>query len=1755
MSKNKIKNRLDQLFTGIHDNQEKIPSELRHFSAAGFAWETDTNGLYSACDDGVHQVLGLDPQDIISNPLVSTSILSDEQPKLRQALHAEEFPVSVEMTCINKQDQKVLVRFSIFQKTDENGTPLGFRGYCEKLGFPEEPEIKKRKKLKAQSTDPMMVETGPLEMLKPTEEELLLLGLNTSPLEDRRSEKESESSLVRSGKPKKNTSTKKLANTSKIATDKFKVVDTESGKLEGTPPSTGKLPAETDDKPKTTPLDPAKTVERSDQVDLPASVKGLHGLSLIDQKITPSNSVWTAQAQEGYEKNKLVSLSSTDGKPAILAAPLIMRNEKSGLIEIVDDNPNRIWSSEERALLQEVTTQLGLALEKNQLNSTLQKELSERAKAERETLRRNKDLSNLNLLGQQLNQLANRKPLFETVAEMTNKIMGVENMLLSIHDKKTDQLSFPACVVNGITVSLPPRSLQNGYQEAILKTRDSLIINRNLAEVFQGQKFDHTKYLPYSLLAVPLIIGEQVLGVLSVYDYQNEDAFDEMQLELLSSVASQTAIALENANLFAEISQALQLIEIRQLVQSNVTTAIAALSSKGSTQISFLLRSIAEATHCERAFYARGFEASDGELYWHAEEIYISAKENAIFEDLSLSHIKFSDHPKWAQTLHSQGWHALSVDFAEQEDKQYLSLNKIQSLLLLTIRRENEPDGFIALERYEGSQEWKKEEIEILQIASDALSNTLLRENLLEQLRTSLNETENLYSTSHQLALADNMQEMIYAIISGFSTQTIERGEIVLFDYNLEGKLSRISIASLYSNSQDVSDSMLGFEYQVDLFEPLFGSQHPKYFDMISDSNLDERLKSALIKDNICSMAILPLWSSNVQIGALVLKNTKEHHFSALEIRSFPPLADQMATAIQNLRLFESTQEALAETELLYKISSGISKSTSLEELVDLVGENVLPAGCNALHLYVVTGDRSTSELEFDHAGVYSLQNVSLPVKKVSSSSLPFIQMPTVEPIILTNWSQAGYPSDTNTFLKSLGLSSLVIVPLQTSSDPVGFMVAGSQSKIEIDAREIHTFQIVGNSISVAIERQRLLREAQRRAVELQTAAEIARDTTSTLSQEILLDRIVNLLKDRFGYYHCSIFLLDETNTYAIIQESTGEAGKLMKQNKHKLAVGSKSVIGTCIASGQVVIVNDTNLSPVFYPNPLLLETRSEMGIPLKIGGRIIGALDLQSTSINAFSENEVAVIKILSDQISVAIENARAYALSQQAVQDMRELDRVKSQFLANMSHELRTPLNSVIGFSRVILKGIDGPINKVQEQDITSIYNSGMNLLNMINEILDLSKIEAGKMELQLEDVNIVDVIQKAISTATGLIKDKPILLIEKLPENLPSVKADALKIGQVVLNLISNAIKFTEKGSVTIEAMLSQAPNLSPELKVIVSDTGAGIAAADQSKLFQRFSQVDDSPTRKTGGTGLGLSISRSLIELHGGKIGLQSSEPGKGSIFYFTLPLSQFVIGLDANRAGHGENVILSIDDDPQVIALYERYLKNYGFEVVGLTNPAKALEKTLELKPFAITLDIMMPQVDGWQVLQELRQDERTRDIPILVCSILEEEEKGFSLGASEYLVKPFLQGDLINAIRRIHKDDSALQVLIIDEDQNDLKLVKKMVEAEPGFHPILAQGSKTALEILNNLTPDLIILDLFMSDMNGFELLDRFKSEPRWSQIPVILLTGADLTPEQKKQLTESSKSLSTHGLLKENDILKNMEEALQKIKPLSKNS
>jgi CheY-like chemotaxis protein len=468
---------------------------------------------------------------------------------------------------------------------------------------------------------------------------------------------------------------------------------------------------------------------------------------------------------------------------------------------------------------------------------------------------------------------------------------------------------------------------------------------------------------------------------------------------------------------------------------------------------------------------------------------------------------------------------------------------------------------------------------------------------------------------------------------------------------------------------------------------------------------------------------------------------------------------------------------------------------------------------------------------------------------------------------------------------------------------------------------------------------------------------------------------------------------------------------------------------------------------------------------------------------------------------------------------------------------------LNSIIGFSRVILKGIDGPISEMQNQDLTAIYNSGQHLLGLINDILDLARIEAGKMELHFEEVQLADMVHSVFSTAKGLVKEKPIQLLEKIPADMPPVRGDTMRVRQILLNLLSNASKFTDEGSISVETVVQNAPNGKLEALINVIDTGPGITPEGQEKLFKAFSQVDGSATRKSGGSGLGLSICANLVQLHGGRIGV-SSEEGKGSIFWFTIPLFH----QPSEEIPEGKKIVLAIDDDPQVINLYERYLNPQGYHVVALTDPSRAKERIAILKPFAVTLDIMMPDIDGWTVLTSLKSDPATRDIPIIICSIVEQTDKGFTLGAADYLVKPIQEEDIVKALTRLNKDGSIRNVLVIDDDPNDLRLIEKILNQHGQFNTILAEGGRKGWESINYRAPDAIILDIFMPEMNGFMILEKLRDDSSLRNIPVLVVSGGGLTNDQQQQLSDYGQRLITKSSLKEGDLILSIENALKRI-------
>ena len=931
------------------------------------------------------------------------------------------------------------------------------------------------------------------------------------------------------------------------------------------------------------------------------------------------------------------------------------------------------------------------------------------------------------------------------------------------------------------------------------------------------------------------------------------------------------------------------------------------------------------------------------------------------------------------------------------------------------------------------------------------ISNLRGLENTLQN---SLREQIALYEATRSLSEATSLEDALDATVSQLFMLDPMDGYIVLLE---ESTGTLLPVRGILSSEQ------------FSLSQDLFRSEVLLITNLHEQTELTDEQQQELLAMGAEAIAVVPMRTRDILQGWIAVLYNRVLDFSNDNERFLTTLADNAAVAIDNRNLQLRTETAFDEATILYETSRSLANVSSPQQIVDtVVGKLRLP-NANQVFMAVPATETNSEDLvvianwQADGQSGINLLGVTLnpdqfPAwRQVSSDKLLTIDDILVEPD-LNELEQMG--------LESTDARALAVIPLKAGARRLGVIWIASSQPHKHTERDRRIYQSFAEQASLSMEATRLLEQTDRRARQLSISAQVSQIANSILDLSVLLPRLVDLIRDAFHYDHVQIFLMDNKDQFAELRASTGEPGRQLLAINHKLAKGSKSVIGQVTTSGQPVIALDTADAHVVHrPNPYLPLTRSEMALPIIVKGRIAGALDVQSNTPNAFGEDDVNVLTTLANQISVALDNARLFeqaetraremgflfnvtatasssgdktlnesltdvvslvreslnalnvslylsesytdqygdtytllraaalagsdqplselseilvgnsenALSQVAVdgeprifanleeephylpisieaktaiavpmiagyqtigiialeakiansytaetlnlmgaltnslssiiqntrlldqvqrsnEQLRELDRLKSDFLANMSHELRTPLNSIIGFSRVILKGIDGPLTEMQEQDLSTIYNSGTHLLGLINDVLDQAKINSGKMDIHPDFFDMKAVVEGVRSIGIGLIKDKPVDMRLEVASGLPKAYGDEFRTRQVLLNLVSNASKFTQQGSIIVRVYIdNQTENGIDMMRVDVQDSGIGIAEKDIPLLFEAFRQVDSSLTRTVGGTGLGLPIAKNLIEMQGGQM-MVHSVVNAGSTFSITLPLA-------------------------------------------------------------------------------------------------------------------------------------------------------------------------------------------------------------------------------------------------------------------------
>ena len=839
----------------------------------------------------------------------------------------------------------------------------------------------------------------------------------------------------------------------------------------------------------------------------------------------------------------------------------------------------------------------------------------------------------------------------------------------------------------------------------------------------------------------------------------------------------------------------------------------------------------------------------------------------------------------------------------------------------------------------------------------------------------------------------------------------------------------------------------------------------------------------------------IPLLVGGRVFGVLVVESTRKNAFKKNDFEILTASTTQASIALARARLLEAERRRANEQQAVLDTLADLSGELEIGKLLQAVLEratNLLGVSGGELAIF----DENAQELEIVASRQIGVETRGTRLA-IDEGAMGYVAR-TKEPICIAEYhewmGQSAKYADVD-------VHSVMAAPLLIGHRLVGvFAMTHDDPARRFGPDDIRLLNLFAPQAAVAIENARLYGAAQRQK---QYFEELVRNSPVAV---VTLDNRHNIVscnpafEQLYGYSQRDVIgrNLDELIS---TEQSRSEAVAI---TQHVLAEGAMRSIGQRRRKdGSLVDVE-------------------VLGVPVRVDGELVGLMGLY----HDISE----------------LSRARRTA---------EEANSAKSQFLANMSHELRTPLNAIIGYSEMVEEEVRDLGHEELGPDLQKIQSAGKHLLALINDILDLSKIEAGKTELFLEEFDVADMVRDVATTIKPLVeKNGNVLVVEVTAPG--RLRADLTKVRQMLLNLLSNASKFTEQGTITLAARRQEVgANRPDEVVLTVRDTGIGMTPAQMAKLFEAFSQAEASTSKKYGGTGLGLAISRRFAQMMHGDVTV-ASEPGKGSVFTIRLPADAGEpegqsAGAPEQQSGppahRRAGSILVIDDDAAARDLVRRFLESEGFSVAEADGGEVGLALAKQLKPDAITLDVLMPGMDGWAVLAALKADPELAGIPVLMLTMLDDHGLGFALGAAEYLSKP-IDRDKLRQILRRYRRDEACEVLIVDDDASTRELLERILSGD-GWTVATAEHGRAALEKLAHATPSLILLDLMMPVMDGIEFATALRHEPRWREIPIIVLTAKDLSVEDRRRLNGGVKGVLKKGALSRDELLREIHDRM----------
>ncbi len=990
------------------------------------------------------------------------------------------------------------------------------------------------------------------------------------------------------------------------------------------------------------------------------------------------------------------------------------------------------------------------------------------------------------------------------------------------------------------------------------------------------------------------------------------------------------------------------------------------------------------------------------------------------------------------------------------------------------------------------------EDFEILTAAAQQTGIAIGRARLLEAERRRADEQKALLDTLADVTGELELSRLLQAILErAVRLLGVSGGELALVDH----ESGELEIAASHRMGTDaVGTRMARGEGAMGRVAETRESL------IIHDYQEWAQRSSKYTQDVVQSVMAVPLLAGGALVGVIaVVHRARDYSFEPADQRLLDLFARQAAIAVANARLYAAEHWRAEELAAVLDTMADLAGELELEVVLQTLLER-------AVRLLAVTGgelamlDERTGELVI--AASHQMGVDAVGTRMAPGEGAMGRVAHAREPLTIPHYQEWEHRSDSYT---SGTVQTVIAAPLMIGTRLVGVIAAvHSDPGRAFGSEDMRRLNLFAPQAAVAIENARLFTAERTRAEEQRALL----DTLQDLSRQLELSVVLQKVLERASA------LLDATGgELAIYDEEANDLEIVASHNMGANAVGSRMAMGEggmgrAAETGEPLVVGqyqEWEHRAVKYGG-----VHTAMAAPLTIGGRLVGVIAIiHSSPERTFEEEDLRLLELFAPQAAIAIENARLLDEAERA-------NHAKSQFLANMSHELRTPLNAIIGYSEMLQEEAAEDGNDGYVPDLTKIHSAGRHLLALINDILDLSKIEAGKTELFLERFLIRELLKDVEATAAPLIAKNGNRLEVAVGAELGSMTADVTKTRQILLNLLSNAAKFTENGLIRLSARCDPADPYAA--LITVTDEGIGMTEEQLGRLFTAFGQAEASTSKKYGGTGLGLVISRHFARMMGGDI-LVESEAGKGTAFTVRLPLVSRQ-GAQVRRSdpvvedpvGSGAaGTVLIIDDDLTVHDLLRRSLSREGYKVESAEDGPGGLLRARELHPDVILLDVLMPGVDGWSVLASLKEDPELREIPVVMISMLDDRRLGFALGATDYMTKPVDPTRLVAVLRRLCPERNGV-ILVVDDDPAVRDRLTRMIR-DGGWVAAEAENGRVALDMLGDLQPDLILLDLLMPELDGFGFIDALRELRPALDVPVVVLTAKDLTGEDRKRL------------------------------------